>query len=277
MTDYAWWNQPETVETVTIISRDLVDQFPEHKIISVGQSPAWITLGAGMIRRLRGEDANIGFIPFTGNFMDNSGDEPIRYRKDGKIEHGLARTFTTNADKVVEPEVSEKYQEYLTKLKLSPQDLVMEMEQGQKFLFCDLTITGRGLASFMSEWSKNTSPEVCQFLGRNLEALAFTPKGQEDKTHFKVNDDLVVPIHNYVMGFERYEDMVYTHPSENKTDATSTRLVATYQLYATPVTKVGLQIPHNAAITRQIKAALHGNIQEHEQKGWSSPELPEPA
>lgn len=275
MNAYTWWNDPGTVDEVTIISKHLVDQFPEHKIISVGQSPAWITLGAGMIRRLRGEEANIGLIPFTGNYMDAGPDEKVRMRRDGKTESGLARTFKRAAGKEIDPEVAARFQKMLVDLKLSPDDLAEGMGQGKKYLFCDLTITGKGLASFMSEWSIHASSETCKFLGTNLEALAFTPKGQADKTHFKINSDLIVPIHNYVMGFERYEKLVYTDPTENRTGPDSTRLAAMYQLYANSLRPAGLHPLQNGPIIKDIKASLHANIQAHEQgESWSKNPVP---
>lgn len=265
MTEYAWWNDPAWVSDITMIARDLVEEFPEHKIVSVGQSPAWITLGVGMIRRLRGEKANIGFVPFTGNFMESTGDEEIRVRKDGRTVNGLARTFKSAAGKVIDPAVSARYQDMLGNLKLSPNDLAEKMKQGEKFIFCDLTRTGGGLASFMSEWSKDTSPEVCRFLGTGLECLAFAPEAHADKTHFKINTNLIVPMHTYALDYDGFDRMMNTS-ALNNADSTSSRLVATYQLYATPTRPAGMQISHNAAITREIKAVLYEDVQRKERK-----------
>jgi len=266
MDEYKWWNDPGWVSDITMIARDLVDEFPEHKIISVGQSPAWITMGVGMIRRLRGEDANIGFVPFTGNYMESAGDEEIKLRRNGRTETTMARSFKTAAGRPLDPEVAARYQSYLGKLKLSPDDLAGEMEQGKKFIFCDLTRTGGGLASFMSAWSENTSPEVCRFLGTGLECLAFAPEAHKDKTHFKINTDLVVPMHTYALDFDRFDRMMSTS-SSNHVDEKSTRLMATYQLYSTPSRPAGMHIAHNAPVTREIKGVLHRDIQYKEQNG----------
>lgn len=65
-----WWEKKQVIDQLVDWSYGLHKAHPRQRIMSLGQSASWIVLGAGMIRKLRGKDANIGFIPFTGAFLN---------------------------------------------------------------------------------------------------------------------------------------------------------------------------------------------------------------
>ncbi|MFP4312962.1 MAG: hypothetical protein ACLFR0_01435 [Alphaproteobacteria bacterium] len=266
MDDYQWWNDPGWVSDITFIARDLHEAYPDHKIISVGQSPAWITLSAGMIRKLRGEEANIAFVPFTGSFLERE-----RPSDPDTSPKSLSAKFKEVASRPVCEKTKCDYQGFLNKLELSSSKIAEGLERGEKYMFCDLTRTGNGFASFISTWGENVDRRVCRFLGEDLKFLSLSGPATKDFTHFTLDDKIKVPINHYVLESDLFERLLDTS-ANNRTDASSSRLMATYQIYSTRTRPPGMHIPSNHMITAQIKDILHKDVQKREQKGWDAEE-----
>ncbi len=270
MNEPQWWNDPKWVADITLISKDMSEKYADKTIISVGQSPAWITMGIGMIRKMQGQKAGVSYIPFTGCFMEaaSTREMPARASDPDPEKPRLVQSFKAMANRNVSAESSAAYQGFLKRHHIAPEDLAARAQDGERFVFCDLTRTGGGLASFMSEWVKESTTEQCAILRESLECVTFTSERHTPRTHFHLEGKMTVPVSSYVLDDDRYDRLLNTSAGNSICDK-STRLMPVYQLYATPAREAGYYIPHNAPIVAEIKETLHRDIQTREHgAGW---------
>lgn len=118
----------------------LENRFEGQRLISVGQSPAWLCTMAAEIRAAKGQATDTTFLSFSGSFT-----------KSGWTSDYVPQ-FTLKDNK---PSASNyhSYFNYLAANALRPQDIANHYEQtGQKTVFVDYTRNWKGFTSFLHSW-----------------------------------------------------------------------------------------------------------------------------
>lgn len=115
-----------------------------HHIVSVGQSPAWITHTIGELRKARGEEPHISYVAFSGCFV---------HKKDN-AEGPQTAIYETNPDLYPSATALRDYYNYLSGQQETPRDVLKRFDKGRgrKTVFLDFIQMGLGLASFMHIW-----------------------------------------------------------------------------------------------------------------------------
>jgi hypothetical protein len=115
---------------------ELTQKYPDAHLVSVGQSPSWIIYAAAQIRKARGEDEQVSFLPFSGRFMTRavSDDYPAYMLSDNRpTADNLSHYFNFMSEKgVCPPSIAARFN-----------------EAGRQTVFIDYSCTGQGLASFL--------------------------------------------------------------------------------------------------------------------------------
>ena len=112
-----------------------------------------IVHGVGMIRKLNREYANVGYIPFTGNFFKRAEDDGGDQR---------AMHYYAHEEKYPDKETIGRYLDYCGMYGLKPLDLLKMANKGKKVVLAEMIKSGSGLASFLSVWTSQLDPEIMQ-------------------------------------------------------------------------------------------------------------------
>lgn len=146
-----------------IESAEILDTtFPDHEIISVGQSPAWIVYALERLRQERGVDPQTKFLSFSGFFLSNTDD----------------RSFTAMKEKYPSKNRLSLYFNYLGEQGIAPEDLIKSKENDGHTppVFIDFIYDGQGFPSFIHTLqryvdekypapNKKDIGQACRFVG----------------------------------------------------------------------------------------------------------------
>lgn len=155
-----WWEKNDSFEKIVDVATDVLKSCPNSRIYSLGQSPAWIVKAMGMIADLTNETKDLGFIPFSGSFLNR------------KEEHSGSfyigdRPFPSKQEQL-------KYREVLSKIGLSPSEIILKAKKWQKTTILEYTNSGESVASFalmLFSWAKEEG--LTKQLGNSLEIVTF--------------------------------------------------------------------------------------------------------
>lgn len=151
-----WYDFPVNLEIIAQTAKKIIDAYPGHKIFSLGQTPAWLIKAASMLS----SECEFGFIPFSGSYVDaifSSGNLP----KDGKLEKSMLykkrienpNSYKSPFTKKTYPssELISKYHNLLDSFDLNPLKIINNFQENNtKTVILDFTLSGQGLASFLS-------------------------------------------------------------------------------------------------------------------------------
>jgi len=246
-----WWEKKQVIDQLVNWSYGLHKAHPHQRIISLGQSASWIVLGAGMIRKLRGKDANIGFIPFTGAFFEREDESESPHMEFN--ERTLERPPT---DRLI------PYFNLLSTMNAKPDDLG---QAPKKVVIAEMIKSGNGLASFLDVMSRSDQFGFDPKHLDNIELYIYDTNPVLNKDSIKIEGrDKPFDIRRVLLN-PLESDLMENITPHNRADDTSSRLVPMYRLSASAGEK-GLEIIPNQDVRSKIKAAIHREIQRREQE-----------
>lgn len=248
-----WWKNKDIVTQIVSWAYDLQKAYPKNRILSLGQSPAWIVQSVGMLRKLRGHDANITFIPFTGAFLSRD------YEEDSE-----AMAFAARPE--ARPDINRlsRYFTLLGRLEARPEQIEAEPE---KVVLAEMIKSGNGLASFLDIWTSNQDDAALEAFLNKLEIYAYDTNTIANLDALSIGER-TFPIKRVALSLSGAELMEGITPN-NRAEPTSSRLVAMYKLSAQAEEK-GIELIPNKEIRFQIRQDLHGEIQRREQDAQRS-------
>lgn len=245
-----WWEKDSTINRLADWSYSLHKAHPHQRILALGQSAAWIVQGVGMIRKLRRKDANIGFIPFTGAFLDRDTDSDSPHME--FQERDLERP---PSDRLI------PYFNLLSSIRAQPKDLTAT---AQKVVIAEMIKSGNGLASFLDTLSRPDLQGFVPIRPDDIEIYVYDTNPPSNRNTLRVpGHEDAFHIHRKLLTYQDADLMENITP-HNRANDTSSRLVPMYRLAATAGEK-GLEIIPNQDVRKLIRAALHKEIQHREQ------------
>ena len=252
-----WYKIWEYLDQAASFSFDMEEAFPDAKIISLGQSPAWIVHGVGMLRKLRREQANVVYIAFTGNF----------FTKDKSyIGCSNAMMFDADEKKYPDQERLQRYIEYSESYGYTPRQLLDLANDGEEIVLTEMINTGTGLAFFLSAWTSQEEPAVIKEFSEAIHFCVYdtNPNANEDNLIFSNPDGSTYSfsLDRMPLSFEQGEIMQNTS-SLNECSCGSSRLVPIYRLSADSE-NIGLDICPNAPVVKEIRGVLYKEIEKRE-------------
>jgi ankyrin repeat protein len=134
-----WYETQESIDHCLEAAQVIMDKYPNYRIFSLGQSPAWIVESIHLISAAKNLNRQIGFVPFSGNFY---ADEP--YNDNGN--NITANRFKLNA----RPQDEANYLTLLSSLQVDVDSIIHNAKNGQKTVILEYVSCGRGLSSFLS-------------------------------------------------------------------------------------------------------------------------------
>lgn len=246
-----WWKDANVVRQLVDWAYELNDAYGKSRVLSLGQSTAWIVQAVGMMRKLRGEPANIAFIPFTGAFLER-----------GKNTDAGEMTFTDREGARPSPERVSRYFNLLGQLGAQPQQLA---QTNKRVVIAEMIRLGNGLASFLDAWTGNEAHGDIPHIMKNVDLYTYDvfPQANLDAMRVKGLDYSFrlnrVPL-NHAQG--RLLEEIVPH---NRVEESSSRLVPIYKLSAQTEDN-GLELIPNYRNREEIRLALHREIQRREQE-----------
>lgn len=245
-----WWKNKRVIEQIVDWAQEIYAQHPHEKVISLGQSPAWVVQTVGMLRKLHGQPANIGFIPFTGAFLSrdfNSAAHEMKFLEGARPD----------IDRV------HRYLDFLGRFGLQIQQLT---QQGSKIVLAEMIKQGNGLASFLDVWTREVEDERLPELISQFEFYTFDTNPVLNKDMLKVaGRDTAFNLRRISLTTDEADLMEGITP-HNLADVNSSRLVPMYKMAAHYEDR-GLELIPNAHNKKVIKATLHAAAQTRFQSG----------
>jgi hypothetical protein len=245
-----WWKDRKIIRQVADWAYELQKDHPRNRILSLGQSPAWVVQSVGMLRKLRGLPANITFIPFTGAFVQR-----------GKNSEAGEMTFVDRAEARPDVERITRYFNLLGMLNAQPLQLAAANE---RVVLAEMIRQGNGLASFLDTWRTFETDEDMPTIMEHVEIYAY------DTNPTSNSDRMKTPLHDHVFNLTRVPvkgraaELMEGITPHNRAEKESSRLVPMYRLSAKAEEK-GIELIPNRENRIAIRAALHTEIQHREQ------------
>lgn len=256
--------------------------YPEHRLVAVGQSPAWMVHLAGYIREQQGRPNNTTIIPFSGNFLGRDRDDRVKYPANPFLPAFRPTVdqpeVTPEAQKLWprEPVVS-AYFTHLAGLNAAPENIVADARRGLKTVFIDAGETFKGIASFAALYLKDADHKG--ILGDLMQSMQFhlydvNSTLPESTIHLTDDNrhtyDLPVAVHQ-MNSHERF--VISLVATCNSLGDTSSRLAEYYDLTDPD--------PHikkasNAARVSEIRGILEEQVRLRAQRAAPSPPAPQP-
>lgn len=250
-----WWKDKAYINQIVDWAYDLQSSHESARVISIGQSPAWIVRCVSMIRKMRGEDANVTFVPFTGGFLER--DKSLESSSENIMRFNKRAGWNDNATEL------DRYFNYLGHLQAQPGQIFEQIQSGQPVVFSEMIMKSGGLASFITSWFGFAANDQRQALAQEVEFHAYdtAPKGNKD--HIELKDGLLINLKRQVLSGAESEIIQNAAPS-NLAEKTSSRLVPMYRLMAVGHHDPGLELCPNQEVRKNIEAVLHAEIQHRE-------------
>jgi len=127
-----YWKEV-SIPDIIRLSDDIEEAFPDHHVVSIGETLAWSVMALGLSRALNGKEPATSHVAFSGRFMAVRNDH-----------------FETIPTKLPDQDSISHYFNHLVACDASPAQIQQRyQETGQKTLFTDFACSGSGLASFL--------------------------------------------------------------------------------------------------------------------------------
>ena len=264
--DY-WYKIPKYLNQAVTFAFDMKEKYPDSVIVSLGQSPAWIVHGLGMIRKLNREYANVGYIPFTGNFFKRAEDDV----GDQKAMH-----YYAHEEKYPDKETIGRYLDYCGMYELKPLDLLKMANKGKKVVLAEMIKSGSGLASFLSVWTSQLDPETIERISKAIQFYVYDTQPNANKDELVIHNldgsTYSFPLTKKVLNFQEAEIMQNTS-SLNVCVDDSSRLVSIFRLRADcGEDRGGLNICNNSPKVKEIRGVLYREIEKRVRHPEMAPE-----
>ncbi len=144
------WLSPDQAIQVAQMAHEIIEELPNSRVLSLGQSPAWVVKAIEHEAKLRGLNYETGYIPFSGNFCR-------RLRTEGETHY-----YEIDANKLFAKDIT-RYHNRLIKLGMSPDNIIRRFEnEGTTTTITDFLFTGKGTASFLYvlfDWARKDRKE----------------------------------------------------------------------------------------------------------------------
>ena len=146
------WLRPKQAMHAAELAHNTIEQCPNSRVFSLGQSPAWIVKAIQKEAALKGMQYETGYIPFSGSFFE---------REMHVQNMHIYRPKTKRADLGMS---IKEYRKVLTALGLSPQTIIDHFQKDRtRTTISEFFIKGRGLASFLyvlRSWAKENKQDT---------------------------------------------------------------------------------------------------------------------
>lgn len=159
------------VQALVSLAHELEIEHPDKKIVGVGHSPSWLVYTVGQIRRQKGCEPDIGYVPFSSRHMDLK--EKDYSNEDREI---FFKNFAYGNGQKNRPN-DETISNYFTKL--SPQSCrsigIDGPQSNKKILFLDMIMKGLSFASFIDILHRHLETTNNVNLKNNFQYQVFKP------------------------------------------------------------------------------------------------------
>jgi hypothetical protein len=255
-----WWQSQNVVGQITNWSFELAERFPTERLISLGQSPAWVVYGAGMLRKMRGQKANTTLVPFTRCFFDID--------KDREPKESSTISVKKNEHLYPSEERFSNYFKFLELLNMQPKQMHESISEGEQFVIAEMIRSAKGLASFIHSWLREMPENFPHSFGKEVSFYTYDVSPVSTRTGLNVplkdcDAEIYIPFQPKPLD-ESEADIMENTASCNAAEPKTSRLMPLYQMAANRPCK-GLEICPNGPIRREIKFALHTAIQKRQQ------------
>lgn len=148
-----WYENEANFEKCMSYAEEIIKQYRNTRIFSLGQSPAWIVKTISLITNTTKDKIETGYIPFSGKFYEELGRGTGRFSfySDSNVSH-----YKLNSNQ--RPQHENHYRQLLTTLELDPLSIIKKAAANQqKTVILEYTQSGESLASFLSVlflWAK---------------------------------------------------------------------------------------------------------------------------
>lgn len=112
-------------------------QYPDSRIVAVGQSAAWIVQAASLLRQAQGRGPATEILPYSGRLLADTIGEPTCFRL---------------IDAWPQARAISRYFNHLAGIGCHPRDIIRNAQAGQDTVFVDMMNKGTGFASFITLW-----------------------------------------------------------------------------------------------------------------------------
>lgn len=266
-----WWKRQTYLDEIADLAFEMENTFPDRRILSLGQSPAWITRALTMVRRLKNKSANVGYMPFTENFS---------YRCDARdkdvMSFDLAPVGIYPAQKCID-----QYFNFLALGGNHPEQIMKAAERGQKSVIVEMIRSGQGLASFLSIWAEAAGGEDRLSPDGPVSVFVFdtnpAANGRTIRVGKEGGDKMTFSLLKRELSKIEAEIMENTAPL-NVAEETSSRLLPMYRLSMSAASgNKGLLLCGNEAVKKEITACIHSVVQKkfHEKRAEQKKFSPE--
>ncbi len=185
MVNYHWYEKEAELTQVVRWAGELDRQYPDSRLIAVGQSAAWMVHVVAQMRRQEGRPENCTIIPFSGNFMHREYDANKRYP-----ENMWTSTFTPDHAKGWPKAAPLKnYFNHLSTHGCTPAQIIADHRAGLPAVFVDMAETAKGMASFMTIYMQEARRDDMQDdLLRASSFYIYDHFGNLDRGHLALTD-----------------------------------------------------------------------------------------
>ena len=139
-----WWQEKGYVNYVVDMAADLDRQYPGRAVYAVGHSPSWVVYALGELRKARGEDPKVGFIPHSGALHEVARDDIFKSAAPGTTVH-----YHEGAHKEASPQAISKYFSFLSRRHVDPQSVQQAYDGPGAPVLVDFVAKGNGFATFL--------------------------------------------------------------------------------------------------------------------------------
>jgi hypothetical protein len=253
--DISEWTD-ERLEQVVNYALALDENYKGDRLVSVGQSPAWILYALEQIRTARAEEANISYIPFSGHFMQSN---YLRENPSFELTDNQPASDHLNA-----------YFNLLAQEELSPQHIASRFnEQAQRTIFIDYSLYGEGFASFLHVYIeafadagvKTSDPALAKASAFHIATSSYSTLDFDDKVWIEDAKGEFIPINiaqDYRKNYPTFPDFICGIRGEEEGHIGCNRLVPSYDISSKGKNKI---LPtNNEARQNMIKTKIKDKV-----------------
>lgn len=158
-----WHMIPGFYDKILQISQNILSKYPPEnfRVMSLGQSPAWIIHGAKILSSPENSD-KFGFIAFSLGFLRRSEKTELLHEETESLDEDTVESKVGyySFDETMFNKAKEgiqNYRKYLSSINMGINDIISLWKKGIKTVIVEHMQSGKGLASFMHvlcEWAK---------------------------------------------------------------------------------------------------------------------------